>query len=342
MLSQSCDLPSHHKDCSRERLALCLASTVYEFGLDVVVCSFECYFRALSSVKGVFSMDEFRDEGIEADLQKTLEKGGHVWVIGDVHGFNDTLRQLVTSLELTIDDRVVLLGDLIDRGPDSFDVVRFAREDPRIHCIKGNHEAMMVENFDLELIDHPDQVVHQWLYNGGHETVASYTRAFPKDARGALEWMIEADVSWMRSLPAHIVLNQWRLVHAGYNPKLGMNEQRLAELLWIRKPFHTAWQPLDLERTVVFGHTPTMNLYPRSQNRWGEVWYSDTKLSDGRSASIGMDTCVFHKTEQPAVLSAFDLKTHEVRTMARCEPWAEADWVEARSEQPKEVNSLSS
>ena len=92
-------------------------------------------------------MDEFRDEGIEADLQTTLKQGGNVWVIGDVHGFNDTLRQLVASLELTIDDRVVLLGDLIDRGPDSFDVVRFAREDPRIHCIKGNHEAMMVENF---------------------------------------------------------------------------------------------------------------------------------------------------------------------------------------------------
>jgi serine/threonine protein phosphatase 1 len=237
---------------------------------------------------------------------------------------------------------VVLLGDLIDRGPDSFDVVRFAREDPRIHCIKGNHEAMMTENFELELIDHPDQGMAKWLYNGGHETVASYIRAFPEDARGALEWMIEADVAWMRLLPAHIVLDQWRLVHAGYNPRLEMNEQRLEDLLWIRKPFHTAWQPLDLERTVLFGHTPTMNLYPRSENRWGEVWHSSMKLSDGRSASIGMDTCVFHKTDQPAVLSAFDLNTHEVRTMARCEPWVEVDWVEARSKQHNQNASLSS
>ena len=287
-------------------------------------------------------MDDFRDAGIEEDLQRTLDRGGHVWVIGDVHGFNKTLRQLVAKLELTIDDRVVLLGDLIDRGPDSFDVIRFAREDPRIHCIKGNHEAMMTENFDLELIAHPDQDMAKWLYNGGHETVASYLRAFPEDAKGALEWMIEADVSWMRLLPAHIVLERWRLVHAGYNPRLEMNEQRLDDLLWIRKPFHTAWQPLDLQRTVLFGHTPTMNLYPRSENRWGEVWHSSMKLSDGRSASIGMDTCVFHKTDQPAVLSAFDLNTHEVRTMARCEPWAEADWVEARSEQPKQNTSLSS
>ena len=287
-------------------------------------------------------MDDFRDAGIEEDLQRTLDRGGHVWVIGDVHGFNKTFRQLVAKLELTIDDRVVLLGDLIDRGPDSFDVIRFAREDPRIHCIKGNHEAMMTENFDLELIAHPDQDMAKWLYNGGHETVASYIRAFPEDAKGALELMIEADVSWMRLLPAHIVLDRWRLVHAGYNPKLEMNEQRLDDLLWIRKPFHTAWQPLDLQRTVLFGHTPTMNLYPRSENRWGEVWHSSMKLSDGRSASIGMDTCVFHKTDQPAVLSAFDLNTHEVRTMARCEPWAEADWVEARSEQPKQNTSLSS
>ena len=293
-------------------------------------------------MNGVFCMDEFRDAGVEADLQSTLDQGGRVWVIGDVHGFNETLRQLVASLELAINDRVVLLGDLIDRGPDSFDVVRFAREDPRIHCIKGNHEAMMTENFELELIDHPDQGMAKWLYNGGHETVASYIRAFPKDARGSLEWMIEADVAWMRLLPAHIVLDQWRLVHAGYNPRLEMNEQRLEDLLWIRKPFHTAWQPLDLERTVLFGHTPTMNLYPRSENRWGEVWHSSMKLSDGRSASIGMDTCVFHKTDQPAVLSAFDLNTHEVRTMARCEPWVEVDWVEARSKQHNQNASLSS
>jgi hypothetical protein len=42
-----------------------------------------------------------------------------------------------------------------------------------------------------------------WLYNGGHETVASYLRAFPEDAKGALEWMIEADVAWMRLLTSH-------------------------------------------------------------------------------------------------------------------------------------------
>ena len=43
---------------------------------------------------------------------------------------------------------------------------------------------MMVENFTVERMDHPDQGVHEWLYNGGHETVASYIRAFPEDARG--------------------------------------------------------------------------------------------------------------------------------------------------------------
>ena len=46
-------------------------------------------------MNGVFFMDEFRDAGVEADLQNTLDQGGRVWVIGDVHGFNETLRQLV-------------------------------------------------------------------------------------------------------------------------------------------------------------------------------------------------------------------------------------------------------
>ena len=91
-----------------------------------------------------------RRKDIENDLQNALENGHNVWAIGDVHGFSLTLEALLDTCELTMDDRVVLLGDLIDRGPDSFDVVRIARSDPRIHCLKGNHEDMMVNGFKLE------------------------------------------------------------------------------------------------------------------------------------------------------------------------------------------------
>ena len=57
-----------------------------------------------------------RNRQIEAELQQTLDEGGNVWAIGDVHGYADTLA-LLDSLNLNSRDRVVLLGDLVDRGP---------------------------------------------------------------------------------------------------------------------------------------------------------------------------------------------------------------------------------
>ena len=84
-------------------------------------------------------VSKMRRNDIEKDLQNALDNGHNVWAIGDVHGFSMTLEALLDQCELSMDDRVVLLGDLIDRGPDSFDVVRIARSDPRIQCLSLIH-----------------------------------------------------------------------------------------------------------------------------------------------------------------------------------------------------------
>ena len=68
-----------------------------------------------------------RDNELEEELQNSLERGANVWVIGDVHGYYNTLESLLESLELKRDDFVVLLGDLIDRGPRSAHVVKYVR-----------------------------------------------------------------------------------------------------------------------------------------------------------------------------------------------------------------------
>lgn len=281
-------------------------------------------------------MKELRDETVEKDLQNCLDAGHRVWAVGDVHGFGDSLHLLLQNLHLSSEDRVVLLGDLIDRGPSSFDVIRLARSDPRIHCVKGNHESMMVKNFSLEKIERPDEDARMWFYHGGLETAASYLRAFALadglHGQVQLKNTIESDIQWMDELPAHLVLAKWRLVHAGYHPRRSNDHQGEEDLLWIRDAFHKAKEPIDALRTVVFGHTPTMGLHPKHEARWGEVWYSPVLLPDGRASSIGMDTCVFHKQNQPALLSALDLQTLEVRQIQRTEPWREDDWVRARLE----------
>ena len=86
------------------------------------------------------SMRGRRNRNIESELQSILDNGGNVWAIGDVHGHADTLEALLESLNLDSMDRVVLLGDLVDRGPKSCEVIRIARENPQIFCVLGNHE----------------------------------------------------------------------------------------------------------------------------------------------------------------------------------------------------------
>ena len=73
-----------------------------------------------------------RDYSLEKRLQEALDNGRNVWVIGDVHGFSQTLEELLESLKLEPDDFVVLLGDLIDRGPNSARVVEIVKNECNI------------------------------------------------------------------------------------------------------------------------------------------------------------------------------------------------------------------
>ena len=265
-----------------------------------------------------------RNKEMEKDLQKSLDDGASVWVIGDVHGFSVTFENLVDLLELSEKDRVVVLGDLIDRGPDSYNVVKAVQADSRIYSTKGNHEQMMVEGFIPKGISHKLEA-NLWLRNGGIETAASYIRAFMnhsgEEDSVALEQEIINDKIWMNSLPSHIVLDKWRLVHAGYDPRTELREQGEPEHLWIRTPFHNSTTAIDEQRCVVFGHTPTMLLFGDSDDYYGNIWYSDVRLEDGRAASIGIDTCLFHKQQLPAWLSAINLQTMEIKQMPRVEVW---------------------
>ncbi|MEZ7994310.1 MAG: metallophosphoesterase [Candidatus Poseidoniaceae archaeon] len=261
---------------------------------------------------------------MEKDLQRSLDDGASVWVIGDIHGFSVTFENLVDILQLSENDRVVVLGDLIDRGPDSYSVVKIVQADSRIYSTKGNHEQMMVEGFIPKGISHKLEA-NLWLRNGGIETAASYIRAFTnhngEEDSAALEQEIIADKKWMNSLPAHVILDKWRLVHAGYDPRTDLDEQGEAEHLWIRTPFHNSTTAIDEQRCVVFGHTPTMLLFAGSDDSYGQIWYSDVRLEDGRAASIGIDTCLFHKQQLPAWLSAINLQTMEIKQMPRVEVW---------------------
>ncbi|MBT5122248.1 MAG: serine/threonine protein phosphatase, partial [Euryarchaeota archaeon] len=189
-----------------------------------------------------------RDPSLEADLQARLDAGHRVIAVGDIHGHVATFRALLHRLQLGKEDRVVCLGDLIDRGPDSAGLISLVRNDPRIVCIKGNHEQMALQSITSE---GQVELWQPWLQRGGKSTWGSYIVR----AEGDL-WQAKSDffndAMWMDNLPTQIVLDGIRLVHAGYDPRMPLDAQGEKELLWIRKRWFQHDQPVDPARMVVF------------------------------------------------------------------------------------------
>ncbi|AFY66077.1 metallophosphoesterase family protein [Geitlerinema sp. PCC 7407] len=167
--------------------------------------------------------------------------------IGDVHGHYDGLMTLLAAIAPGDQDRVYFLGDLIDRGPKSAQVVEFVKESPYT-CILGNHEQLLLDSFpNSQPAMSPLQA---WLYSGGYATVASYgDDGIPID-----------HLDWMRSLPTHLDLGDVWLAHAGVHPKFPIEEQTPHDYCWIRDEFHSIPQPYFDNKLIIVGHTITFTL----------------------------------------------------------------------------------
>jgi serine/threonine protein phosphatase 1 len=167
-------------------------------------------------------------------------------IIGDVHGHYDGLMMLMDAIAPNSDDRVYFLGDLIDRGPDSSQVVEFVKQSP-YYCLLGNHEQMLVDVLSGVA---SNQVRQAWLYSGGYETLTSYkTVRIPQD-----------HIDWMQSLPTHLDLGDIWLAHAGLSPKLPLAEQTEEQFCWVRQEFHGMTQPYFPDKLIITGHTITFTL----------------------------------------------------------------------------------
>jgi len=165
--------------------------------------------------------------------------------IGDIHGHYDGLRRLWDNLAPTQDDHIYCVGDLIDRGPKSSEVVNFVRENAT-GCVRGNHEQLLLDAFSDGELNLP--TLQGWIFSGGQATLNSYN--------GSIEALGE-HVEWIKLLPLYIDLGDVFLVHAGVNPALPVAEQSSYELCWIRESFHGSPTPFFADKTIIAGHTIT-------------------------------------------------------------------------------------
>jgi serine/threonine protein phosphatase 1 len=173
--------------------------------------------------------------------------GGRRIVIGDVHGHYDGLMRLFDAIAPSASDSVYFLGDLIDRGPKSCQVVEFVKQSGHVSLL-GNHEQLLLDAFPGNRI-HP-QAMQAWIYSGGQATLSSYT---------SIDTLLE-HINWIQTLPSHLDLGDVWLVHAGVHPELTLQEQTLQEYCWIREKFHSIETPYFKDKLIITGHTITFTL----------------------------------------------------------------------------------
>ncbi len=198
-----------------------------------------------------------------------VPKGARYYVIGDIHGRLDLFKALLAAIERDNQAKpsarmhIILLGDLIDRGPDSAKVLAIAREWQKhrsVRILTGNHEEMFLKAFD------DPAVCRQFFKLGGRETLISYgvsAREFKdssieKLAKRMRKVVPKQDRKFIKTFEDMIVAGDYVFVHAGINPERPLEDQDPADLRWIRTPFlkHKG----DFPKVVVHGHTITNDI----------------------------------------------------------------------------------
>jgi serine/threonine protein phosphatase 1 len=174
---------------------------------------------------------------------------GNLFAIGDIHGCFDKLKALIQKIDIDFEtDRLIFLGDYIDRGPCSYEVVDYLielkKQQPNVVFLKGNHEEMF-ENYFAGI----DRFAY--LSNGGRQTIDSYVRNGFKPGNDLIP---KEHMNFFKNLDLFYETDNYIFVHAGLKEKKMIKEQVPEDLLWIRQKFIKS--KYNFGKQVIFGHTP--------------------------------------------------------------------------------------
>ncbi len=197
--------------------------------------------------------------------------------IGDIHGCLAQLKVLMKQVMPASSDKIVFLGDYVDRGPTSAGVIdyliEFGEIFPETVFLRGNHEQMFAEYLE----GHEPTA---FLMNGGLKTLSSY--------QDNGKWPIPSSHhSFLETLSNYYETEDYIFVHAGLRPGIPLSKQDNNDLIWIRHEFISS--SYNWGKTVVYGHTPLKEPF----------------LAESR---LGLDTgCVYGRQ-----LTCCDVRTRKV------------------------------
>lgn len=179
------------------------------------------------------------------------------FAIGDIHGRLDLLEKAIIAVQNYAGNRparLISLGDLVDRGPMSAQVVKRFRAGPLLDnwewvVLFGNHEEFMIHHSEIS-------AARTWLHHGGYETLLSY--GIDPDDESTWDQFFpyfQADCEWMKTLPHSFEDEHRFFAHAGVNPYMELHFQSSYDFIWSRDYAKTD-RPWVHGKYVVHGHTP--------------------------------------------------------------------------------------
>lgn len=181
------------------------------------------------------------------------------WVIPDIHGCAKTLRALIEDMiQPSKHDWLYFLGDYIDRGPASKEVIDYLmylqKEDYNMRLLLGNHEDYLLKAHQEELqlksvlgFKQKNKKKKEWLFHGGKQTMESFKITNLKD-------IPEEYLEWMRNLEYYVELDDFYLVHAGFNFNAPNPFVDKDSMLWIRE-FDIKPEKIK-NKKIIHGHVP--------------------------------------------------------------------------------------
>lgn len=209
-----------------------------------------------------------------------------LFAIGDIHGCFRAFYALVTEvISLKKDDRLILLGDYIDRGEESREVVDFIidlkRSGFNITPLMGNHEAMLLESYT------DPGMLFQWFMNSGETTMQSLGIEDISDL--GKEYLV-----FFSQLKYYESIGEFLFVHAGFNDKDTDPFEDKYHMIWESRLYYE--NPVLRSKTIIHGHRPKTLEYVN-------------KMISSNSRVLAIDTgCVYGRKLGYGYLSALDVK----------------------------------
>ena len=223
-------------------------------------------------------------------------RGHRAYVVGDVHGRLDLIEALIEKIHGDLgrrgprDTLLVFVGDLIDRGPHSAEVVErlrtYQRPGVRPVFLLGNHEEVL-----LRILEGEESLIPSWLRFGGAQCLESYggdpARLAQLPGReGVAEvrrLVPDEHVTFFKSFADTFRFGDYLFVHAGIRPGVALEEQRQSDLRWIRDPF--LLDESDHGFVVVHGHTIAAEV----QDRANRIGIDTGAYATGILTALGID-----------------------------------------------------